>query len=55
MSAEVQPEDLQEETEERQLSEAQLPVLLLRRRQQRPLAVRLGWFGSVWVCLCEGC
>lgn len=39
---EIQPKDLQEEAEERQLSEAQLSVLLLRRRQQRPIALRLG-------------
>lgn len=40
--AEIQPKDFQEEAEERQLSEAQLSVLLLRRRQQRPIALRLG-------------
>lgn len=39
---EIQPKDLQEEAEERQLAEAQLSVLLLRRRQQRPIALRLG-------------
>lgn len=42
VSAEVQPKDFQEEAEERQQPEAQLPVLLLRRGQQRPLALRLG-------------
>lgn len=40
--AEIQPEDLQEEAEERQLCEAQLSLLLLRRGKQRPLALRLG-------------
>lgn len=39
---EIQPKDLQEEAEEWQLAEAQLSVLLLRRRQQRPIALRLG-------------
>lgn len=39
---EIQPKDFQEEAEERQLSEAQLSVLLLRRRQQRPITLRLG-------------
>lgn len=42
LASEIQSENLQEEAEERQLHKAKLPVLLLRRRQQRPLAVRLG-------------
>lgn len=39
---EIQPKDFQEEAEERQLSEAQLSVLLLRCWQQRPITLRLG-------------
>ena len=42
LASEIQSENLQEEAEEWQLHKAQLPVLLLRCRQQRPLAVRLG-------------
>lgn len=39
---EIQPKNLQEEAEERELCKAQLPILLLCCRQQGPLALCLG-------------